>query len=219
MYKNVIFDLDGTLLNTLEDLRDSVNYALSKNGYAKRSLEEVRRFVGNGIRKLVERAVPEGCSTEDTDKVFAEFRKYYGTHSRVKTCAYEGLMDVIDELKKKDINMAIVSNKADDAVKDLAAYYFKEYITVAIGEKEGIERKPAPDSVYEAMRLLEAEGKDCVYIGDSEVDRATAKNAGLDCISVTWGFRDEDMLRDLKPEYLIHKPEEILGIVLGSIEK
>lgn len=219
MYKNVIFDLDGTLLNTLEDLRDSVNYALDINGFAKRTLEEIRCFVGNGIRKLIERAVPEGTTVEDAEKVFEVFRKYYSTHSRVKTCAYDGLIDVMEELKRQGISMAIVSNKADDAVKDLAAYYFKDYIEVAIGEKGGIERKPAPDSVYEAMRLLGADAKESVYIGDSEVDRATAENAGLDCISVTWGFREEAMLRELKPEYLIRKPEEILDIVLGRMNK
>ena len=156
MYQNVIFDLDGTLLNTLEDLKDSTNYALAQHGYPTRTLEEVRCFVGNGIRKLIDRAVPEGTSVEKTDKVFATFREYYATHSRVKTSMYEGMEQVMDALKEQNISMAIVSNKADDAVKDLAKYYFAKYIDVAIGEREGISRKPAPDSVYEAMRLLGA---------------------------------------------------------------
>ena len=216
MYQNVIFDLDGTLLNTLEDLKDSTNYALAQHGYPTRTLEEVRCFVGNGIRKLIDRAVPEGTSVEKTDKVFATFREYYATHSRVKTSMYEGTEQVMDALKEQNISMAIVSNKADDAVKDLAKYYFAKYIDVAIGEREGISRKPAPDSVYEAMRLLGATKENTVYVGDSDVDRATAKNAGIPCISVTWGFRSEELLVSLEPEYLIHKPEEILSVVTGK---
>lgn len=216
MYQNVIFDLDGTLLNTLEDLKDSTNYALAQHGYPTRTLEEVRCFVGNGIRKLIDRAVPEGTSVEKTDKVFATFREYYATHSRVKTSMYEGMEQVMDALKEQNISMAIVSNKADDAVKDLAKYYFAKYIDVAIGEREGISRKPAPDSVYEAMRLLGATKENTVYVGDSDVDCATAKNAGIPCISVTWGFRSEEFLVSLEPEYLIHKPEEILSVVTGK---
>lgn len=216
MYQNVIFDLDGTLLNTLEDLKDSTNYALSQHGYPVRTLEEVRCFVGNGIRKLIDRAVPEGTSVEDTDKVFATFREYYATHSRIKTSMYDGMEQVMAALKEHNISMAIVSNKADDAVKDLAKYYFAKYINVAIGERAGITRKPAPDSVYEAMRLLGAKKENTVYVGDSEVDRATAQNAGIPCISVTWGFRSEELLTSLEPEYLIHKPEEILSIVVGK---
>lgn len=216
MYQNVIFDLDGTLLNTLEDLKDSTNYALAQHGYPTRTLEEVRCFVGNGIRKLIDRAVPEGTSVEKTDKVFATFREYYATHSRVKTSMYEGMEQVMDALKEQNISMAIVSNKADDAVKDLAKYYFAKYIDVAIGEREGISRKPAPDSVYEAMRLLGATKENTVYVGDSAADRATAKNAGIPCISVTWGFRSEELLVSLEPEYLIHKPEEILSVVTGK---
>ena len=194
MYQNVIFDLDGTLLNTLEDLKDSTNYALAQHSYPTRTLEEVRCFVGNGIRKLIDRAVPEGTSVEKTDKVFATFREYYATHSCVKTSMYEGMEQVMDALKEQNISMAIVSNKADDAVKDLAKYYFAKYIDVAIG----------------------ATKENTVYVGDSDVDRATAKNAGIPCISVTWGFRSEELLVSLEPEYLIHKPEEILSVVTGK---
>lgn len=216
MYRAVIFDLDGTLLNTLEDLRDGVNYALTLNGYPKRSLEEIRTFVGNGIAKLIERAVPGGITEEARTKVFREFRSYYTEHCRVKTGPYDGIIELLKYLKEHGFLMAIVSNKNDAAVRELAKYYFKNYIEVAIGEREGIQKKPAPDSVYEAMRVLGVEKENTVYIGDSEVDRATAANAGLDCISVTWGFRDEKMLRELKPEYLIHKPEEVIQIVDGE---
>ncbi|HBI60723.1 MAG TPA: HAD family hydrolase [Lachnospiraceae bacterium] len=214
MYQAVIFDLDGTLLNTLEDLRDGVNHALRLQNYPERSLEEVQKFLGNGIRKLIERAVPEGTEKEETEKVFQEFRSYYTSHCRIKTRPYDGIMKLLQFLKQNHIAMAIVSNKNDAAVKELSRYYFADYIDVAIGEREGIRKKPAPDSVFEAMRLLGVEKEQAVYVGDSEVDRETAANAGLACVSVTWGFREEKMLRELRPEYLIGKPEELTGIVL-----
>lgn len=215
MYQAVIFDLDGTLLYTLEDLKDGVNHVMRNWGYPKRTLDEVRRFVGNGIHKLIERAVPEGLDEDTVERVFEEFKEYYTAHCEIKTRPYDGIMELLADLKKKGIKMAIVSNKNDAAVKELARDYFADYIEqeVAIGEREGIRKKPAPDSVFEAMRILGVEKKDAVYVGDSDVDRATAKNAGLDCISVTWGFRDEELLKSLEPEYLIAEPKEILPIV------
>lgn len=213
MYKAVIFDLDGTLLNTLEDLKDSVNHVLKEYDYPTRTLEEVRNFVGNGIHKLIERAVPQETDLETVEKIFEDFREYYGEHCRIKTTPYEGIKKVLGQLKEMGFKMAVVSNKNHEAVQELIPYYFGDLLPVAIGQKEGIATKPAPDSVYEAMRILQVEKKDCVYVGDSDVDRATASNAGIDCISVTWGFRSEEMLRELKPEYLISKPEEIVAIV------
>lgn len=218
MYRAVIFDLDGTLLNTLEDLKDGVNYAMAAHGFPKRSLEEVRVFVGNGIAKLIERAVPEGTEETVQADVLREFRSYYTAHCRIKTSPYGGILELLKYLKEHGISMAIVSNKNDAAVKELAKYYFADYIEIAIGEREGIQKKPAPDSVFEAMKLLRAEKGQTVYVGDSDVDRATAANAGLDCISVTWGFRDEETLCNLKPEYLIHKPEEMVPIIEGKVE-
>ena len=215
MYRAVIFDLDGTLLNTLEDLRDGVNYVLALRGYPERSLEEIRRFVGNGIGKLIERAAPEGTAEEEREEILKEFRLYYTEHCRVKTGPYNGIMDLLKSLKEHNIQMAIVSNKNDAAVKDLVKYYFSEYISVAIGECAGVRKKPSPDSVWKAISLLGVKKEQAVYVGDSEVDRATAANAGMECISVTWGFRDEELLKSLEPEYLIHKPEEIIGIVEG----
>jgi phosphoglycolate phosphatase len=169
--------------------------------------------VGNGIRKLVERAVPEGLDEEAKEVVFREFRAHYTGHCRVKTCPYEGILELLQKLKEQNIDMAVVSNKNDAAVKELVEYYFGDYITVAIGEREGIEKKPAPDSVFEAMRLLGVEKEQTVYVGDSDVDRKTAANAGLDCVAVTWGFRGEELLRALCPEYLIRKPEELLDVL------
>ena len=178
-------------------------------------MDEVRRFVGNGIHKLIERAVPEGLEDEKVEQVFEEFKTYYTAHCEIKTRPYDGIMELLAQLKEKGIKLAIVSNKNDAAVKELARDYFADYIEkkVAIGEREGIRKKPAPDSVFEAMRILGVDKKDTVYVGDSDVDRATAKNAGLDCISVTWGFRDEALLKSLEPEYLIAEPKEILDIV------
>ena len=215
MYQAVIFDLDGTLLYTLEDLKDGVNHVMRNWNYPERTLDEVRRFVGNGIHKLIERAVPEGLEDEKVEQVFEEFKTYYTAHCEIKTHPYDGIMELLAQLKEKGIKLAIVSNKNDAAVKELARDYFADYIEkkVAIGEREGIRKKPAPDSVFEAMRILGVDKKDTVYVGDSDVDRATAKNAGLDCISVTWGFRDEALLKSLEPEYLIAEPKEILDIV------
>lgn len=214
MYRAVIFDLDGTLLNTLEDLKDGVNYVLALRGYPERSLEEIRQFVGNGIGKLIERAVPDGVTEKEREEMLKEFRTYYTEHCRIKTAPYSGIMELLKSLKEHNVKMAIVSNKNDAAVKDLARYYFSEYITVAIGECEGVRKKPSPDSVFKAVNLLGAEKEQAVYVGDSDVDRATAANAGMACVSVTWGFREEELLKSLEPEYLIHKPEELIGIVL-----
>ncbi len=212
MKRAIIFDLDGTLLDTLEDLKDSLNVALDGKCLPGRTLEEVRQFVGNGIHNLIERAVPAGTSEEVVEQVFQDFRSYYLEHCREKTCAYPGILELTEELERRGISMAIVSNKADAAVKELARAYFPK-IKVAIGEREGIARKPAPDSVLEAMRLLEVPREEALYVGDSDVDIATAKNAGLPCVSVTWGFREEEFLRSLNPAHVIHQPEELLGVL------
>lgn len=211
--KAVIFDLDGTLLNTLEDLTDSVNASLGQFGFPTRKIEEVRTFVGNGIHKLIERAVPEGSTENEIENVFDAFREHYLVHCQDKTKPYDGISSMLDTLIQMGYALAIVSNKADAAVKKLSADYFSNQITVAIGEKEGVKRKPAPDSVYEALRELGVAKEEAIYVGDSDVDIATAKNAGLPCISVTWGFREEAFLNAMKPDYLIHTPEEIFKIL------
>jgi len=218
MYQAVLFDLDGTLLDTLEDLRDSTNYALSLWGYPERSLGEIRAFVGNGMRNLILRAVPDGLAAERQEQVLEKFREHYLAHCRVKTHPYQGILELLRYLKEHGIAMAIISNKGDAAVKELARYYFADYIDVAIGEREGIRKKPAPDTVHEAMRILGVGREQTVYVGDSDVDRATAENAGLACISVTWGFRGREMLQKLNPEYLADRPEDIISIVEGLME-
>ncbi|MGN1137587.1 MAG: HAD family hydrolase [Oscillospiraceae bacterium] len=218
MYKLAVFDMDGTILDTLEDLKDSVNYALSECGYPQRTYDEVRRFVGNGIRKLIERAVPEGVSVSDIDRVHEVFTGHYKVHCADKTKAYDGIKPLLEELRTNGIKTAVVSNKADYGVQELCKEYFDGLFDYAVGEREGIRRKPAPDSVNEALRVLGIPKSEAVYIGDSDVDFETAVNAELPCISVLWGFRDEEFLRSKGASLFVHKPSEILNIVLGKAD-
>ena len=211
--KAVIFDLDGTLLYTLEDLKNAVNYALREKGMPQRTLDEVRRFVGNGVRLLMERAVPDGADNPQFEETFAIFKEYYDAHCNDNTSAYDGIMDLLEELKTRGISMAIVSNKIDSAVKALDKLYFKDYMTAAIGEMEGVRRKPAPDTALKAMKELGVTPEEAIYVGDSDVDIATAKNAGLECVSVTWGFRDEEFLKENGATHLIDSPSELLKYV------
>ncbi len=212
----VVFDLDGTLLDTLDDLMNSVNYALESNGYPARTRDEVRRFVGNGILLLMQRALPSGQENPDFDKVFAGFKEHYGIHCNDLTKPYEGIMELLELLKEKGVKMAIVSNKADFAVKELSEIYFKGIIPVAIGEKEseGIRKKPAPDTVMEALRQLGSTTENAVYVGDSEVDLATAENCGMDYILCEWGFREREKLEELGGKVFVKKPSEIADILL-----
>ena len=212
-YDTVIFDLDGTLLNTLEDLADAVNFVMRANQYPERTVEEVRCFVGNGIRRLMEQAVPEHVIGEEFERVFEEFKNYYTEHCQIKTCAYEGIMSLLSCLYEKRYAMAIVSNKNHAAVCELNDIYFKEYINVAIGQKDGIRKKPAPDTVIQALKELGKDTEKAIYVGDSEVDFATAKNSGMDCALVTWGFRTVEELAEFSPTAFIDKPEELLGVL------
>ncbi len=212
-YDTVIFDLDGTLLNTLEDLADAVNYVMRDNGYPERTIEEVRHFVGNGIRRLMEQAVPKNVSGEEFERVFEEFKSYYTANCQIKTCAYEGIMPLLKCLYEKDYAMAIVSNKNHAAVCELNDIYFKEYIGVAIGQKDGIRKKPAPDTVMQALKELGKEVGNAIYVGDSEVDFATAQNSGMDCALVTWGFRTMEELSKFSPTAFINEPLQLLEVL------
>ena len=208
-----IFDLDGTLLDTLQDLAAAVNFALRKNGMEEHSIDDIRRFVGNGVRKLIERAVPDGSKNPRIDEVFADFRSYYMQHSLDATKPYDGITEILQELKQRGCKMAVVSNKMMAATQELVAHFFPE-IEVAIGENEaeGIRKKPAPDMVFEALHRLGAEAESAVYIGDSDVDIQTAKNAGVPCISVLWGFRNREFLLEHGAQHFIEKPSEIIGV-------
>lgn len=196
MTSTYIFDLDGTLLNTITDLANSVNYALQSLSYPTHSIDEVRMMVGNGVGKLIRRAVPEGTSEDEIAKVLAAFRAHYLEHSQDNTEPYEGIIDLLISLKKEGKKIAVVSNKFDKATKNLCVKYFPNLIDIALGEDEanGIHKKPAPDMVFKAMRELGSVPEECVYIGDSDVDIDTARNAGIPCISVLWGFRSKEFL-------------------------
>ncbi len=212
-FDTVIFDLDGTILDTLSDLSDSVNYALAKNALPTRSVEEVRSFVGNGIRLLIERAVPENTDTAIIDNCFNDFKTHYKGNSTNKTKPYDGITEVLNDLKSSGVKLALVSNKADFAVQELMIKYFPGVFHFVTGEKEGVRRKPYPDSVLATMEYLGSDKNNTVYIGDSEVDVETARNCSIPCVAVTWGFRDKTVLSELNPEYIIDDTKDILDIL------
>jgi HAD hydrolase, family IA, variant 3 len=210
-FKTYIFDLDGTLLSTLNDLASSTNYALRWAGMPERTIEEVRMFVGNGVKLLMERAIPEGVDNPKFEETYAKFREHYMEHNLDTTRPYDGVPELLHELKRRGKHLAIVSNKFYAATQDLAKHFFPDTIEVAIGERENIRKKPAPDTVLEALRQLNVSKEDAVYIGDSDVDIMTAKNCDLPCISVLWGFRDKDFLIEHGGSLFVDKPIEILS--------
>ena len=210
-FDTYIFDLDGTLLSSLEDLAASTNYALRWAGMPERTLEEVRMFVGNGVKLLMERAIPDGQQNPRFEEVYAKFREHYLKHNLDRTHPYDGVLDLLAELKRRGKKLAIVSNKFYAATQDLAHHFFADTIEVAIGERENIRKKPAPDTVLEALRQLGASKDGAVYIGDSDVDVMTAKNSGLPCISVLWGFRDKEFLIEHGATLFVETPHDILS--------
>ncbi len=209
-YESYIFDLDGTLLNTLDDLAASCNYALRTFGMEERSVDEVRMFVGNGVKKLMERAIPQGLSNPHFDDCYDTFRKHYLIHSLDTTQPYPGILAMLGRLKDQGVKLAVVSNKFYAATQDLVNHFFGQWVDVAIGERPTIRKKPAPDTVLEAMRQLNASRETTVYIGDSDVDIATAHNCNIPCISVLWGFRSKDFLLEHGATQLIDSPEDIV---------
>lgn len=213
MEKGAIFDLDGTLLYTLEDLKDSVNYSLAKFGYPCRTLDEVRNFVGNGVKLLIERALPGGEKNSDFKECLTCFKEHYKKNMYNKTRLFDGIDEMLAELNSRGYKIAVVSNKFDAAVKELCEKYFCGKIEIAIGESEEVRKKPAPDSVLKAMEVLNCHPELTYYIGDSEVDIETAKNAGLKCISVSWGYKDKDFLKEHGASTIVDRPLEILKIL------
>lgn len=209
-FDTYIFDLDGTLLSTLEDLAASTNYALRVNEMPERSLEDVRIFVGNGVKKLIERSVPEGQGNPLFAKVLADFRQHYMEHSLDTTHPYPGIMEVLENLKARGKRIAVVSNKFYNATQALCEHFFGDLVDVAIGEREDIKKKPSPDTVNEALRLLDAQRDKSVYIGDSDVDVMTAHNSGMPCISVLWGFRDKDFLVKHGATIFVESPQQLI---------
>ena len=213
MRKAILFDMDGTLLNTLEDLYYSTNAALAAYGFPKRTIEEVRQFVGNGLRNLMRQAVPDGEENSHFEDCMKTFKEHYGVHLDDHTGPYPGILKMLQILAEKWYVMGVVSNKPDFAVRELGRKYFGLLIPVAIGESRGIRRKPAPDTVEQAARELGVQLKDCIYVGDSEVDLETAKNCGIPCISVTWGFRSKELLQSLGAEHMAADTEELLRVL------
>ena len=209
IYDTYIFDLDGTLLDSLTDLAISCNYALRVNNMPERSLDEVRHFVGNGVKKLMERAIPDGLQNPAFEKTYNDFRQHYLVHNLDNTKPYPGVISLLQRLHSEGKNIAVVSNKFYAATQNLVKHFFGEYVTVAIGERENIRKKPAPDTVIEALRQLNASASGAAYIGDSDVDVMTAHNSGMPCISVLWGFRDKEFLKENGATTFVTAPDEI----------
>lgn len=216
MINTVIFDLDGTLLNTLEDLTASVNYALEQFGFPVRTTEEIRQFVGNGVKVLMDLSVPTNTPPEITQKCLTVYRSHYNTNMQNKTKPYDGILDLLHNLKEMGIKLAVVSNKYDAAVKSLCKDYYSDYIDVAIGESPEVSKKPAPDSVFTALSKLDSVKEEAIYVGDSDVDVHTAQNAGVPCVGVTWGFRSKEVLKREGADMIIDTPNDLI-LFINSI--
>lgn len=214
-YQTAIFDLDGTLLDTLEDLYRAVNHALRRHEQPLRTRDEIRSFVGNGVELLVRRSLPKGYTEETASSVLSDFKTTYAAVCKDNTKPYEGILPLLSTLRERGIRIAVVSNKFDAATKALCAEYFGKLVEVAVGERADIRKKPSPDTVFEALTALGVTADGAVYIGDSEVDIQTAKNCDMDCISVTWGFKDTDFLLANDAKTLAHTPDQLLGLLLS----
>lgn len=208
-YKTVLFDLDGTLLDTLGDLQLGVNLTLQRHGYPPRTLEEIRAFVGNGARQLMQLALPEGVAEEELESILAEYLDWYAVNFRVNAAPYEGVEAVVKELLARGVKVAIVSNKPDATTKKLGEMFFPGL--PAFGQRDDIPKKPAPEMVWKALETLGADAEDAVYVGDSEVDVQTARNAGLPLVAVSWGFRMVEQLKEAGAETIVHTTEELLA--------
>ncbi len=214
-YKVAVFDMDGTILNTLDDMTVACNYTLDRMGMPQRTIDEVRMFVGNGIPKLVERIAPAGTDEETLKKMLDIFMPFYSAHSMDKTGPYAGIPELLKKLKDNGIKLACVSNKADAAMRKLCEVFFTGLFDDAEGERVGVNKKPAPDMVWAALDKMGARKEDAVYIGDSNVDYETAVNSGLDCISVTWGFRTRESLEKLGSKCIVDTPDEVFDVIMG----
>ena len=211
--KAVIFDLDGTLLYTLEDLTDSVNYAMKKFGFREYTIDEVRNAIGNGVRLLMERITPQDISKEVFEDCLSVFKQHYSANMYNKTKAYDGVLPMLEQLRAEGYKVAVLSNKFDSAVKELSEKYFGNLVDIAVGQKDGVDEKPSPDGVYAVANELNIPVEECIFVGDSEVDIQTANNAGIDCISVVWGYKDINFLYENGASKLVYIPEDILELL------
>ena len=209
----VIFDLDGTLLNTLGDLRAATNHALEVRGLPPHSMEEIRQFIGNGIRLLICRAMPEGTPDAEIDAALDDFKAYYAAHIHDRTVPYDGIPQLLTALRKRGVKVAVLSNKIDSASQQLIEYFFPGKTDVVFGEHVGVPRKPDPTSCRMVMQQLGVQPEQVLYVGDSGTDMQTAKNAGLYAVGVTWGFRSKEVLLEYGADILVHRPEQILQIL------
>ena len=214
--KAVIFDLDGTLTDTLADLTNSVNYALSQFGFPERSEEEVRSFVGNGVRRLINLSVPYGTSKKNCEECLNAFKTHYEKNSCVNTKPYDGINEVLEILKNKGIKTAVVTNKVHWAAEEIVCHFFDGFIDLTVGQIDGVAQKPEPDGIFFALEKLGEAKENAVYVGDSEVDCITARNAGVPCIGVTWGFRNREILEKNGADFIVSEPKEILSSVYLS---
>ncbi|MBQ6655629.1 MAG: HAD family hydrolase [Erysipelotrichaceae bacterium] len=214
MFKAVIWDLDGTLLYTLEDLQDASNHALIKNGYQPINREQTRQRIGNGIGRLFALSVPAGADNEKLPQIRRDFSEYYLPHCMDKTVPYEGIVELVRQLKESGVKNAIVTNKIHSAVGRISEHYFGNMMDVGLGERENVKRKPDPQSVLEALQLLNVRPEDAVYVGDSEVDVATARNAGVTSVAVSWGYRDREVLEACQPDFIADNAEELRRFLL-----
>jgi phosphoglycolate phosphatase len=212
-FDTIIFDLDGTLIDTLDDLMDSVNYALDKFGFPSRNLDEIRSFVGNGVKRLVYLSVPDGTDEATSEKCLEIFKEHYKGNSKNKTAPYDGIQEMLEGVKKAGFKTAVVTNKIQDAAIEIITDFFGDKIDVIIGQIDGVAQKPEPDGVWLALEKLGVSKENAVYVGDSEVDCMTAHNAGIPCVGVTWGFRDRSVLEEHKAEFIIDKPEELFEVL------
>ena len=211
MKNTIIFDLDGTLLNTLTDLALSTNYALTAHSLPTRTTDEIRLFLGSGMRTLIERAVPAATPSAQIDAVYQTFTAHYALHDQDHTAPYPDILPLLTRLTRSHLQLAVVSNKNDDAVKSLIPHYFGDLIPLAIGATPTRAKKPAPDGILAAMSLLHADPAHTLFVGDSEIDYQAGRNAGLDCVLVSWGFRDKSALETLHPYAIIDHPTELLS--------
>ena len=215
MINTIVFDLDGTLLNTLEDLQDSVNFALERQSFPLRDLGEIRSFVGNGIRLLMERAVPENTDNETFEICFKDFCDYYKIHMEDKTAPYDGINDMLTNIKKAGFKTAIVTNKADFAAQDLCKRMFGENIDFVVGSSDDRPNKPAPDGVFYALEQLDSAIENTIFVGDADTDILTAKNAGLPSIGVLWGFRDREIIEEAGAEYIVENVKDLEKLLIS----
>lgn len=213
MKKAIVFDLDGTLTDTLSDLKNSVNHALGEFGFPERSLDEIRSFVGSGVRRLIYLSVPENTPDETAERCLSVFKEYYKNHACVETKPYDGIIDMLKRLKAENIKTAVVTNKMHEAAVDIVKLFFDGLVDVTIGQSDGAAQKPQPQSVFLALEKLGVSKENALYVGDSEVDCQTAKNAGIPCVGVTWGFRSREILAENGADFIVDSPNEIFDVL------